>query len=160
MPVESGAVADHHALGNLLALAPPSPDTMERRWWLCVAERLRGASHSREGVPVNDRWSVEGRWRPDFGRWSLDGLGQGESRQRSFHFHVSVPARSRQHEQAAVYTLWSPGTPPVPRDELVQFYGFRKKPSGWECTAESEGGAAHYERVAEALSGTGSPRES
>ena len=45
------------------------------------------------------------------------------------------PRRHCQHRQAAVHTVWRPGAPPLPRAEVMQFYGFRRRMAKWTCTA-------------------------
>lgn len=50
---------------------------------------------------------------------------------------IAVPARSRRHAQAAVHTVWIPGSPVHPKQRACQFYGFRRTDSVWSCTATS-----------------------
>jgi hypothetical protein len=50
-------------------------------------------------------------------------------------FRVAVPSRTCRHRQAAVHTVWRPGAPPLPRVEVMQFYGFRRQTAKWSCTA-------------------------
>ncbi len=49
---------------------------------------------------------------------------------------VAIPSRTARHLQAAVHTLWKPGSPGNPRQPSRTFFGFRKKGGEWRCTAE------------------------
>jgi hypothetical protein len=102
-----------------------------------------GPQFSRTGLPEFD-WFVPLVWCPEPGSWAL---ANGDPAADQLLFRVAVPARSRRHRQAAVHTLWQPGSPTRPREPLVQFYGFRER-SGWLCTAY-RGPAEVYELAAE-----------
>jgi hypothetical protein len=43
-----------------------------------------------------------------------------------FRYRVAIPARTRRHAQAAVPTVWLPGSPVRPRERLVPFEGSRR----------------------------------
>ena len=45
---------------------------------------------------------------------------------------VTIPSRTKRHQQAAVHTLWHTG-----REKEVVFYGFRKREHVWTCTAST-----------------------
>ena len=66
----------------------------------------------------------------------------------SLCFRIAVPARTRRHRQAAINTIWLPGSPPQPDVKLIQLYGFRRHGSRWECTA-THGGEDAYDLAAE-----------
>ena len=74
-------------------------------------------------------WSVEFRWK---GCWTpiLKGSPLGHA-----VFWVTLPTRTKRHRQAAVRTMWTPGTPVNPKRPLLQMYGFRKQDETWRCTA-------------------------
>ncbi len=46
---------------------------------------------------------------------------------------VTIPSRTKRHQQAVVHTLWHTG-----REKEVVFYGFRKQVYGWACTASTK----------------------
>jgi hypothetical protein len=50
-------------------------------------------------------------------------------------FRASFPTRTKRHMQAAVHTIWDPGTPERSDEKLVRFYGFRKRNQEWGCVA-------------------------
>lgn len=89
-----------------------------------------GPRYSRSGLPEFD-WFAQWEWCPGVGGWTA---AAGDPEPGQLVFRVAVPARSRRHRQAAVHTIWQPGTPPRPQAPLVQFYGFRRR-AGWSCTA-------------------------
>ena len=78
-------------------------------------------------------WAVEGRWSQANGRWERvsvrDKVWPGV-----LTFRVSVPAQATQHEKITVHTVWTPGSPPRPRCEYRQSYGFRRREGSWQCT--------------------------
>jgi hypothetical protein len=46
---------------------------------------------------------------------------------------VTIPSRTKRHQQAAVHTVWHTG-----KEKELIFYGFRKRERGWVCTASSK----------------------
>src|SRR5262249_18172407 len=50
---------------------------------------------------------------------------------------IAVPTRTKRHHQAAVHTLWSPGTLSS-RHKATVTYGFRNSANGWELKARYE----------------------
>ena len=111
-----------------------------------------GAPSSRAGMPQHD-WHVSLWWSEESGRWQADPPRRWANR-ASLLFRVSIPTRTARHQQAAIHTIWSPGTPPRPTEPAVQFYGFRRRASGWTCTATS-GSVEDYELVANRDPGEG-----
>ncbi len=104
-----------------------------------------GPSFSRTGLPEFD-WFGQWEWCPKSGGWAV---AAGDPSPGQLLFRVAVPGRSRRHGQAAVHSVWQPGTPPQPRVPLVQFYGLRER-SGWSCTAYHAAPSDRvYELVAE-----------
>lgn len=108
-----------------------------------------GQRHSRLGLPQHD-WDVAVHWHGNEARWQQTDPRSRFKPRQILEFRVSVPARTAWHEQAAVFTIWRPGSPPLPKDELIQFYGFRKRDDVWACTA-STGPEGAYDRTAEAV---------
>ncbi len=103
-----------------------------------------GRAYSRTGLPDHD-WAIELLWDDRGSTWHLAGHPQSTA---DLEFRVSIPARSVRHRQAAIHTIWRPGSPVKPRDELVQFYGFRTKDgTRWDCVAASDR-EAEYELAA------------
>jgi hypothetical protein len=82
------------------------------------------------GLPEFD-WCAHWEWCPQSGTWATT---SGDSARDQLLLRVAVPARSRRHRQAAVHTIWQPGSPPRPQEPLIQFYGFRER-EAWSCTA-------------------------
>jgi len=66
-------------------------------------------------------------------------------------FRVTIPARSARHRRAAIHTIWQPGPPQQPKAGMTQFYGFRRTPTGWKCTAYRAGREEAYELAAKAI---------
>jgi len=82
-----------------------------------------GGGHGRSGLPQFD-WSVVlGR---DGNEWEV-----AEGRPARIALRLALPSRTRRHRQAAVHAHWQMG-----REEVV-FYGFRRRPDGWACTAST-----------------------
>jgi hypothetical protein len=105
-----------------------------------------GDQYSRLGYPLHD-WEVELWWSAEIG-WKAEPPRASIPQRKRAQFRVSVPARSTRHRQAAVFTVWWPGSPPRPKAQLLQFYGFRQQGTAWSCTATSERKTA-YELVGE-----------
>lgn len=106
-----------------------------------------GRRYSRAGFPQYD-WSVALHWNADDRCWSPESAKRRWRPRRDLRFYASIPARTTRHAQAAIYTKWAPGSPPEPKKELVQFYGFRRVEGIWQCTADGGPGSA-YDVVAE-----------
>jgi hypothetical protein len=90
-----------------------------------------GPRWSRLGLPEFD-WSREWTWDAVAERWRLMTLSPAAN---LLAFRVAVPSRSRRHLQAAIHTVWRPGRPLGCDADVIQFYGFRRRASGWACTA-------------------------
>ena len=90
-----------------------------------------GSGYSRRGLPEFD-WSLKWQWEREQEKWipTLKPAGK-----RRLEFRVAIPSRTRRHQQAAVHTIWRPGTPAAPGEKAVQFYGFRQTDSAWQQTA-------------------------
>ncbi|MGE0791868.1 MAG: hypothetical protein AB7S26_39710 [Sandaracinaceae bacterium] len=91
-----------------------------------------GLRHSIQGLPQTD-WRVWLMWDRTDGGWYERRFGP----RRPLTLHVTVPARTALHSQAAIHTIWSPGSPSHPTRELKVFYGFRKIRGTWELRATS-----------------------
>jgi hypothetical protein len=46
---------------------------------------------------------------------------------------VTIPSRTKRHQQAAIHTLWHTG-----KEKEVVFYGFRRREQGWIWTASTK----------------------
>ena len=86
-----------------------------------------GYGFSRTGLPQLD-WPITYIW--DGINWQRD--GRESSKTAKPDLRIAIPARTRRHPQAAIHTRWR-----VKREFRVEFYGFRLKEDGWECTADS-----------------------
>ena len=99
-----------------------------------------GTGFAMHGLPELD-WSSIIRWQHDPGNWESATTIRGK---RPLTLRISVPTRTTSHDQAAIHTIWLPGSPTSPRAKLLRLYGFRKAASGWHCTA-SDGRDAAFE---------------
>ena len=101
------------------------------------------------GLPEFD-WFGQWAWCPRSQNWTVT---DGRPSSRDLVFRVAVPSRTHRHHQAAVHTVWRPGAPPLPRVEVMQFYGFRRLMTKWSFTAYrywSPTGQRVYEETVEA----------
>ena len=89
-----------------------------------------GTGFSRTGLPLFD-WSVRLQFNPAPIGWIIP---EKLPAKRSISVRVAVPSRTTRHRQAAVHTLWPPGTLDARRERTV-FYGFRKLNGVWELKA-------------------------
>lgn len=102
-----------------------------------------GTRFSRSGLPEFD-WHVYWEWLPEDREWKFLEPGPEKG---AIRLRIAVPSRTNAHHQAAVHTLWTPGSPTTPRKPVVQFYGFRKHEVAWGCTAHHCADHRIYERV-------------
>jgi hypothetical protein len=92
-----------------------------------------GEGFSRGGLPGFD-WSAKLQFDPAL----LDWIVPLELPTKRIHLvRIAVPARTARHRQAAVHTLWSPGTLDL-KEKRTVFYGFRNLSGGWELIARSK----------------------
>jgi hypothetical protein len=103
-----------------------------------------GTGFSRLGLPEFD-WFITRKWNGLTSSWEPE---TGSLRTGYLVFRVTLPTRTARHLQAALHTLWTPGPPTAPRQQLLQFYGFRKKEGLWLGTAY-RGNERQYERTGE-----------
>lgn len=103
-----------------------------------------GRPFSVQGLPELD-WYVDLTWNHHGGRWRPTDTDSLPGTRRVLSFDVAMPARTRRHAQAAVHTIWMPGWPSRPTDELVILYGYRKSKGEWALRAT---GDTHQERAA------------
>jgi hypothetical protein len=83
------------------------------------------------GLPEFD-WSVVWNWNEASAAWDVVPQLLGK---RLLLFRVSLPGRTARHVRAVVHTLWTPGSPTIPNEELLQGYAFKKIGSDWKCVA-------------------------
>jgi hypothetical protein len=99
------------------------------------------------GLPEYD-WFCRWDWCPQSSTWT-----RAESDtlplKADCSFRVTIPSRTARHRKAAIHTIWQPGPPQDPQIEMRQFYGFRRKPTGWECAAYQANREDAYELTAE-----------
>lgn len=99
-----------------------------------------GSGYSLRGLPEFD-WSHHWQWSDDEGSWlEVDGI----SGKRPLQLRIALPS-TQHHEQAAVHTIWTPGSPTLPGEKLLQFYGFRRIDDEWTATAHLCSNNAAYE---------------
>jgi hypothetical protein len=81
--------------------------------------------YSRSALPQFD-WSLVLRW---------TGSTWEPIKRRSIRhsIRVTIPSRTKRHQQAAIHTVWHTG-----KEKELVFYGFRKRHEGWVCTASSK----------------------
>jgi hypothetical protein len=90
----------------------------------------QGTRHSRSGLPEFD-WSVNLQFNPALLSWAAPPEMPAK---RFNNVRIAVPARTTRHRQAAVHTLWSPGTLDAKQNRTI-FYGFRNLGGVWELKA-------------------------
>jgi hypothetical protein len=85
------------------------------------------------GLPGLD-WRVILQFDPPLVNWIVP----SQLPTKRFNFvRIAVPARTTRHLQAAVHTLWSPGTLHA-KDKRTIFYGFRNLNGVWKLVARSK----------------------
>ena len=84
------------------------------------------------GLPELE-WFVLVHWNRENKNWEM--VEPKFHGKRKLVFRAAFPTRTGRHLQAAIHTIWTPGTPERPDKQLVRFYGFRKRDQGWECVA-------------------------
>jgi hypothetical protein len=95
-----------------------------------------GFGWSLSGLPEFD-WSIKGQWNGESSEWvPVEQI----PRKKRLILRVAIPSRTKIHNQTAIHTIWSPGTPTYAKEQfakekLTQFYGFRRKKDQWLCTA-------------------------
>jgi hypothetical protein len=57
-------------------------------------------------------------------------LGTNQAKIDPIFLRVTIPSRTKRHQQAAVHSLWHTG-----KEKETVFFGFRKREQGWVCTA-------------------------
>jgi len=90
-----------------------------------------GYGHFRlSGLPGFD-WSVKLQFDSALPGWIVP----GESQMKRFNsVRIAIPARTTRHRQAAIHSLWSPGTLDAKQSRPV-LYGFRNLNGIWELVA-------------------------
>ncbi len=93
-----------------------------------------GGTWSRRGLPQFD-WSQKFLWDVSARSWKPVDRFKGK---RKLSCRVALPTRTARHDQAAIHTLWEPGTPTTPTEKRLRFYGFRKQDGNWACVASKD----------------------
>ena len=86
------------------------------------------------GLPELD-WFVLVHWNREEKKWQM--VEPKFYGKKKLVFRVAFPTRTGRHQQAAIHTIWTPGTPEQPDKQEGKFYGFRKREEEWECVAVS-----------------------
>ncbi len=81
--------------------------------------------YSNSALPQFDWWIVL--------EWTGNGWEAVKKRSVRYSLRITIPSRTKRHQQAAVHTVWHMG-----REKEVVFYGFRKRERGWDCTASAK----------------------
>jgi hypothetical protein len=84
------------------------------------------------GLPELD-WFVLAHWYHKESRWRM--VEPKFYGKKKLVLRASLPTRTTRHPQAAIHTIWSPGTPGSPDTQETMFYGFRKRNQEWKCVA-------------------------
>jgi len=84
------------------------------------------------GLPELD-WFVLVHWNHKETRWQM--VEPKFYGKKKLVLRTSLPTRTTRHRQAAIHTIWAPGTPETPDKQETTFYGFRKKNQEWKCVA-------------------------
>lgn len=87
-----------------------------------------GTGFSRRGLPEFD-WSARVTW--DGTDWVFP-VAYKELDGREPDLRLAIPSRTTHHKQAAIHARWR-----LAKEFKVEFYGFRLKPEGWLCTADT-----------------------
>jgi hypothetical protein len=93
-----------------------------------------GTGRSYSSLPEFD-WSLQWMRQSETGDWIRI---LGPAPHRALVHRISLPARTVNHPQGTVHTIWQPGPPEDPKCKLTLVYGFEKSETGWECTAHWE----------------------
>lgn len=111
-----------------------------------------GRRYSMMGLPELD-WHVDLTWDPHRQRWEPTEVHTLPAARKVLTFDAALPARTARHAQAAVHTVWTPGWPARPTEELVVFYGYRKQGGEWtlRATGNTRMEREAFEVVADAL---------
>jgi len=64
-------------------------------------------------------------WNGEEKKWQI--VEPKFSGKKKLVFRAAFPTRTGRHQQAAIHTIWIPGTPDQPDKQAPKFYGFRKK---------------------------------
>jgi hypothetical protein len=83
------------------------------------------------GLPEFD-WSAVWRWDEADSVW--DAVPRLPGR-RLLLFRVALPGRTARHVRAVAHTVWTPGSPTAPQEELLQGYAFKQVGGDWKCAA-------------------------
>jgi hypothetical protein len=92
------------------------------------------------GLPEFD-WFVVVHWNREAKKWQM--VTPKFFGKKKLVFRIALPTRSLRHQQAAVHTIWSPGSPDRPDRKIEPLYGFRKLNGQWQCVTNSHS-LIHY----------------
>lgn len=83
--------------------------------------------------PPELEWFVLIHWNREEKEWQM--VAPKFFGKKKLVLRAALPTRTGRHMQAALHTIWTPGTPEQPHKRVVRFYGFRKRGKEWECVA-------------------------
>ena len=98
-----------------------------------------GSGYSIMGLPEFD-WFMTWQWNKHDKRWDPDNQMRGK---RPLTFRVTLPARTARHSRAVIHAIWTPGSPTLSKEKLLQAYGFIKNNDDWNCTSTYGKGKAY-----------------
>jgi hypothetical protein len=82
-----------------------------------------------EGLPEYD-WEIRLRWNYAIGEWEMTDKFFGK---KKLIRRFSLPSRTLRHDQAAIHSVWTPGSPRNPSEKRIEYFGFRKMKGEWKC---------------------------
>jgi hypothetical protein len=59
----------------------------------------------------------------------------GQPSRRPLTLRIAIPARTANHSQATIHTIWTPGSPAASTQKLTTIYGFERMDNAWRCFA-------------------------
>ena len=84
------------------------------------------------GLPELD-WFVLLHWNHEKSEWQP--IAPKFFGKNKLIFRAALPTRTERHRQAAIHTIWTPGSPEDPDQRKIGLYGFRKRDQEWVCVA-------------------------
>jgi hypothetical protein len=92
-----------------------------------------GTPQSGRGLPEYD-WSIIIHWNISSEEWVLIDKFFGK---KKLIRRFTLPTRTARHNQAAVHSMWTPGSPRNPNQKRTDYFGFRKINDTWKCVLPS-----------------------
>ena len=104
------------------------PEQLENDWDF---ETLQEVSNEKKwnGLPEYD-WDIKIHYNYEINDWVLTDKFFGK---RKLICRFALPTRTLRHNQAAVHSIWTPGSPRNPNKKRTEYFGFRKLNNTWKC---------------------------